>query len=345
LSLKFLKYGLVLILPISAWLSFSSMGWITFLPFVLVFVFFPLLELIIGAENKVLSRLELEFVSNDRMYDYLLYAQVPIQWFSLIFFLWSVSTQDLSWIELTGRTTSMGILCGVIGVNVAHELGHRTSNSERFLAKALLASTSFLHFYIEHNRGHHRNVGTDIDPASARKGESLYAFWLRTVRDSFKSAWHIVALQRKRAKKKVWSLQNEMIQYLLIEFLILTIILVLAGWMALILFLACSLTGILLLESINYIEHYGLRRSKWSEHRYEDVQPVHCWNSNHALSRLVLFELTRHSDHHMFPQKKYQLLENTETFPQLPTGYAGMIIVSFIPPLWRRLMDHRIEGT
>lgn len=342
MSFRFVKYGLAFVLPLTAWLSFASNGWITFLPLIYAFVLLPILELIIGERTAFYSELQKEVMRKERAYDVLLYLMVPIQWFSLIWFIVGISIESLETYEIVGRTSAMGLLCGVIGVNVAHELGHRQPAFDRFMARCLLASTSFLHFYIEHNRGHHRNVGTDNDPASAKRGEGLYTFWLRTVRDSFFSAWRIAANEQQRKKQSVWSLSNEMIQYLLIEIGIILSITFFAGWLAGILFIICSLIGILLLEGINYIEHYGLRRTKVSEFRFEDVQPEHSWNSNHVISRLVLFELTRHSDHHMFPQKKYQVLDNPREYRQLPTGYAGMLILSLIPPLWRKIMDPRI---
>jgi alkane 1-monooxygenase len=342
MSLRFLKYSLAFVLPITAWVSFSSNGWITFLTLIYAFGFLPVLELAVGEKSSFYSTLEKEVLKADRSYDMLLYLMVPIQWFSLIWFLYGITREGLETYEMIGRTSAMGLLCGVIGVNVAHELGHRQSRFDRIMAKTLLASTSFLHFYIEHNRGHHRNVGTDEDPASAKKGEGVYAFWLRTVVNSFISAWSICAHDQKRKKKSVWSISNELLQYLIIELAIVSVITILGGYVAGILFVICSLTGILLLEGINYVEHYGLRRTKVSEFRYEDVQPHHSWNSNHLVSRLVLFELTRHSDHHMYPQKKYQVLENPNEFRQLPTGYAGMLILSLIPPLWRKVMDPRI---
>jgi alkane 1-monooxygenase len=313
MSFRFLKYGLAFVLPITAWISFSSNGWITFLPIFYAFVFLPIVELIIGEKSSIYSDLQKAVLQKERAYDLLLYLMVPLQWISLIWFIVGISIESLETYEIVGRTSAMGLLCGVIGVNVAHELGHRQTAFDRFMARCLLASTSF-----------------------------LYTFWLRTVRDSFLSAWRIVAIEQQRKKKSVWSLSNEMIQYLLIELSIILTITFLAGWLAAILFVICSLIGILLLEGINYVEHYGLRRSKVSEFRYEDVQPNHSWNSNHVISRLVLFELTLHSDHHMFPQKKYQVLENPKEYRQLPTGYAGMLILSLIPPLWRKIMDPRI---
>ena len=207
----------------------------------------------------------------------------------------------------------------------------------------LLMTSLYPHFFIEHNYGHHRNVATEEDPASARYKESLYAFWVRSVFHSYKSAWSI---ENKRVKKKYgtsFTLKNEMILYILVEIVLLLSIFIIWNMTALIGFCLAAAGGILLLETVNYIEHYGLRRKKVSEYRYENTQPAHSWNSNHIIGRLMLFELSRHSDHHAFPHRKYQVLQNHDENPQLPTGYPGMMLLATIPPLWFRVMNPRVH--
>lgn len=238
----------------------------------------------------------------------------------------------------------MGIMCGVFGINIAHELGHRNSTGEKILSKIMLCTSLYMHFYIEHNRGHHRNVGTKEDPATALKNESVYTFWMRSLPLSFLSAWNIVKKERSRKKLKTWSLGNEMIQYLLVEFLLCAVIGFYFGMNAMFFFLIAAFIGMLLLETVNYIEHYGLYRKKVSEFRYEDVEPKHSWNSDYIIGRIFLFELTRHSDHHWEPSKHYQLLDSMPKASQLPAGYPAMMLLSLVPPMWFRVMNPRLPA-
>jgi alkane 1-monooxygenase len=275
----------------------------------------------------------------------MLYLTVPVQWLMLLWFFFIIWNQDNETIDIVGWIIGMGLMCGVYGINIAHELGHRNTVHEKILAKTMLCSSLYLHFYVEHNRGHHRNVGTPEDAASAKLGESIYSFWLRTVTGSFISAWNIVRKERERKKTSTWSLRNEMIQYLLLELVVCGLVAYFFGWLVLIYFILVSLIGILLLESVNYIEHYGLRRQKINEFRYEDVQPWHSWNSDYIVGRLILFELTRHSDHHWDPSKPYQVLNAMPKEKELPAGYPAMIILALVPPLWFAVMNKRVPAT
>ncbi len=342
MHIRAFKYLAVFMLPAVTLASFYFDGWMTFFPLLFAFGIIPIADHLFGEDPQNLNLVEKEVSKRDPVYDLLVYLTVPVQISMLLLFFYEIRHEQNEFYEVVGKTLGMGLMCGVIGVNVAHELGHRTKAGERLLAKVLLASTSFLHFYIEHNRGHHRNVGTPADPASAVKNESVYAFWLRTFPGSFKSAWNIVKKERERKNLKVWSLGNEMIQYLLLEVMICALVFVFFGFTAFVCFIAASVLGMLLLETVNYIEHYGLTRKKVSEFRYEDVTPVHSWNSDFVVGRLVLFELTRHSDHHYEPSKHYQLLDSMNGASQLPAGYPAMMLLSLAPPLWFRIMNPRL---
>ena len=233
----------------------------------------------------------------------------------------------------------MGLMCGVYGINIAHELGHRTTRWERDLSRALLLSSLYMHFIIEHNRGHHRRVATPEDPASARFGENIYFFWVRTILFSFVSAWRIEIARLRKERKAPFGLHNEMIRFLLIEALLLISIGGLFGSHVLLYFVMAAAIGILLLETVNYIEHYGLGRKPNERGLYGRVAHTHSWNSDHVIGRMMLFELTRHSDHHYKASKKYQVLQSMEEGPQLPTGYPGMMLLTLVPPLWFRVVD------
>jgi alkane 1-monooxygenase len=237
----------------------------------------------------------------------------------------------------------MGLMCGVYGINVAHELGHRAQRWERDLARALLLTSLYMHFIIEHNRGHHRRVGTPEDPASARYGENIYFFWVRTIVFSFISAWKIEADRLRKEGHAPFGGRNEMLRSLLIELVLLVVIGSLFGAFTLLAFLGAALIGILLLETVNYIEHYGLGRARNAQGGFGRVQHYHSWNSDHPIGRTMLFELTRHSDHHWKASKKYQTLDSVPDGPQLPTGYPGMMLLALVPPLWFRITHPLIE--
>ncbi len=339
-----LKYLTAYLLPLTVAISLTSEGWLSFLPLLYSFGFIPLLELAVGPQLSQLSPAQKALAKEDRLYDWLLYLMAPLMF---IFIFWyGQAVQSLAFTDSTfwGRTLGLGLLCGVIGINVGHELGHRTTGWEQRLAKILLTSSLYTHFFIEHNYGHHRNVATPEDPATARYNETLYAFWWRSIVNSYRHAWQIQRKMLLGKKVRFFSLKNHMLLFHVGHLFLLLALVVTFGSFALAGYLIAALIGIVLLESVNYIEHYGLARKKVSAKRYENTTPVHSWNSNHLIGRLVLFELSRHSDHHANPHKKYQTLQSYLHSPQLPTGYPGMIILAFVPPLWFALMNRRIQG-
>lgn len=343
ISLRALKYLLALTLPLTVALAFQSKDAWTFFPVVYAFGIIPVLELFFKPSNKNLSTAEQEMVKKDRIYDLLLYLMVPVQWVFVGWFIFSLNVEELPRYAIVGRTLSLGMMCGVIGINVAHELGHRSNKFEQGLAKLLLLSSLYLHFFIEHNRGHHRNVATHDDPATARKNEWVFVFWIRTIVNSWMHAWTLESTRLERKGKPVVSFHNEMLRFQLIQVLLLTLFVVLVGWGVTLCFVGAAAVGMLLLETVNYIEHYGLLRKKRKNGKYERVMPVHSWNSNHVVGRMMLFELSRHSDHHYKASTPYHLLSHIDEAPQLPTGYPGMMLLSLFPPLFFYLMNGRVD--
>jgi alkane 1-monooxygenase len=337
------KYLLVYITPLLVFISIYLGGLWSFLAIGYVFVLVPFLELFLKGTTINLDPGEEEIAKNDRFYDYVIYGLVPCQLGLLIFFLFRLEDQTLMLWEKLGLMTAMGISCGTLGINAAHELGHRKTRYEQILSKILLATTLYMHFFIEHNRGHHKNVSTAEDPASSRFGESLYAFYYRSVKDSWLSAWRLERDRLQKKQQSFWSYHNEMLLFQIIQLAIVVSILAIFGWDILLFYLGASVIGFLLLETVNYIEHYGLTRLKNENGFYEPTKPVHSWNSNHALGRILLLELTRHSDHHYMSTRKYQVLRHFDESPQMPTGYPGMILLSFIPSLWFWVMHRQIE--
>jgi alkane 1-monooxygenase len=200
-----------------------------------------------------------------------------------------------------------------------------------------------MHFFIEHNKGHHKRVATPEDPSSARYGETVYAFYFRSIVNSYRSAWEIANRDTQKKGCKTFSLHNEMLHFHLIQILFIATIFFVFGGNTTVLFLAAALQGILLLETVNYIEHYGLQRKQLAEGRWERAMPVHSWNSDHVIGRVMLFELSRHSDHHYLASRKYQVLRHHDDSPQMPTGYPGMMILATLPPLWFRVMNKRVQ--
>ncbi|MEQ9303016.1 MAG: alkane 1-monooxygenase [Marinoscillum sp.] len=342
-KLNALKYMNVLVLPILAWISFQTHGWLTYLPLIESFLFIPLLELTYTPDSRNLTDEKEALRKDDPIYDWQLYIMVPIQFGLLIMFLFSMQEVGLSLIDKVGRISAMGLMCGVIGINVAHELGHRKTWYEQLMAKGLLLTSLYMHFFIEHNRGHHKNVSTEEDPSSARRGESLYGFWVRSVVYSYLSAWSLEADRLRKIAKSPVSLSNEMLQFQLIQMTLLIVIFITYGTEVTIYFMLSATLGFLLLETVNYIEHYGLRREKVGN-RYERTMPAHSWNSNHIIGRMMLFELSRHSDHHYIASRKYQVLRYMSDSPQMPTGYPGMMLLATLPPLWFRVMNDNIDN-
>jgi alkane 1-monooxygenase len=335
--MKKLIYLFAFQIPIITTMSTYYDDWRIFIPFIELFILFPLVDLIVPLSAINLSAKQEKIQAQTRYYDFIIYF-VSILWFaSWSYFIWHASSID-SWLLLFAKALNVGVGCGVIGINVAHELGHRRCKKQQLLSKSLLATSLYMHFFIEHNRGHHKNVATPLDPASARFGESLYQFLPRTIFGSFKSAWEI------SYNKNI--LLNKTFHYVLIQLFMLLIIFLFFGVKSLIGVLVAGSMGILLLEVVNYIEHYGLQRKCINgEHgKYEKVSPWHSWNSDHWVGRVHLFELSRHSDHHFLANRKYQILRSLEDAPQLPTGYPGMILLSLFPRLWFKVMNPRAKA-
>ncbi len=343
MGLRFLKYGSVYFSITIIVISLILGGVWVFVAPLYVFAFIPLMELILPYSEANLDKAEEEIARKDIKYDLMVWSVVPLQYGLLFFFLNRVNDPSLQWWEIAGMVFSFGIACGVLGINVAHELGHRNTWYEQTMSKMLLLTSLYTHFFIEHNRGHHKNVSTDEDPASSRYGETVYAFFIRSVRDGWFSAWHLEGERLKKTNTPFWSLQNEMLTLQLLQVILIAAITAIWGWKVALLFIASATVGFLLLETVNYIEHYGLRRKKIDNAYYEKVMPVHSWNSNHAIGRIMLFELTRHSDHHYIASRKYQVLRHFDNSPQMPTGYPGMMVLSFFPPLFFTVMHKQIQ--
>jgi alkane 1-monooxygenase len=336
--------GLIVpLLPFLAWglVELTGLGAFWFFGPVLVFGVFPLLDLLGGRDAENPPDSIVKWLEQDRYYRWCTYAFLPLQYAGLLFACWLWADGGLSTLDSIGLATTMGMVSG-IAINTAHELGHKRDDLEKWLSKIALAQSGYGHFFIEHNRGHHVRVATPEDPASARLGESFWAFLPRTVAGSLASAWGLERARLRRGGHSALSLRNDILQAWAMTVVLFAALTAAFGLVVLPYLLAQAALGFCLLEVVNYLEHYGLRRQRKEDGRYERCRPEHSWNSNNVASNVLLYHLQRHSDHHAHPTRRYQALRHVDEAPQLPTGYAGMILLAICPPLWRRVMDRRL---
>ena len=319
----------------------SGQGLYLFVLPVLFYGIAPALDFLLGEDRVNAPESAVAALEQDRYYRAIVGAYIPLQYLVTLLGAWMFVQPGWAWWEIVGLLFSVGMINGV-GINTAHELGHKTDALERWLARITLAPVAYGHFYIEHNKGHHKNVATPDDPASSRMGESFYAFLPRTMIGSLRSAWNIEKARLQRLNKSVWSADNENLQSWAMTVLLFGALTAWLGWIALPFLLVQAFIGAALLEVVNYIEHYGLVRQKMADGRYERCAPRHSWNSNHVVTNLLLYQLQRHSDHHANPTRRYQALRHFDDSPQLPSGYGGMIVIAYFPPLWFALMDPRV---
>ncbi|WP_275315483.1 alkane 1-monooxygenase [Tenacibaculum bernardetii] len=341
--MKPLKYLSIVILPITVFLAFTNKGWITFLPILTFFVAVPFAELFFKTDKKNLNKEEALIEKENKLYTLILYATIPIQLLFVGWFFYVIQEVNLTTTEITGRILALGVMCGVIGINVGHELGHRNNRFDEFLGELLLLTSLNTHFLPYHNAGHHLNVATPKDAATARKNEVLYLFWIRSHITSYYQAWQSENKRLKSTGRNWFHYQNRMVIYTVCNLLFLGLIYFSFTPFVLFAFIGAAVFGIILLETINYIEHYGLLRKQLENGRYERVKRIHSWNSDHVIGQVLLFNLSRHSDHHYNGSKHYQLLKTVPESPQMPTGYPGMMLLSLIPPLWLLVMNKKLQ--
>lgn len=334
------KYLFFLTVPLVGAYSILSENLSSYALLIYAFVMVPFTELLLSPDRSNADSQLAEKLKDSRVFDYIIYSVVPIFIVLLWLFLDTASQVSLNW----GQIIAFGLVCGIMAINVGHELGHRHNRFERGLGEILLTLSLQAHFLPYHNHGHHRFVATPNDPATARKNEPVYFFWFRSQIGSYFSAWKIEWNRLKVRNKNPLGFENRMIRYTFAEALIIGSIYFYLGLSVLVPYLVACLIGALLLETVNYIEHYGLLRKKVGDNKYERVTPMHSWNSDHILGRLMLFELSRHSDHHANPSKPYQVLESFKDSPQMPTGYPGMMLLSLVPPLWFKVMNSKLDS-
>ncbi|MBD0400809.1 alkane 1-monooxygenase [Flammeovirga sp. EKP202] len=334
--LKEMKYTSAYLIPLCCFIGFYFGGVYTWLTIVFSFIFTPILDAFLPTTEEVSESNNKEY---SKLYDWFLYLNLLWVFGLVIYGALQWESHSYTRMENIGLIISLGLVLGTSGINVAHELGHRVEKKEQLMAQALLLPTFYMHFFIEHNRGHHANVATPLDPATAQRGEYLYSFWFKTVVFSYVSAWKI---QLKMLKGQFFSFKNSMLWYHIIYVVYIFSILYMFNSQVLMYCVIAGIVGFLLLETINYVEHYGLQRKLLPNGKYERVQLHHSWNANYTFGRIILFELTRHSDHHFKASKKYHTLEHQTSAPELPFGYPTAILCSLVPWLWFWVMDKRL---
>ncbi|MFI1911587.1 alkane 1-monooxygenase [Nocardia sp. NPDC020380] len=308
---------------------------------IIVLIVIPVLDWVVGEDGTNPRDEDYEQLTNDRYYRWCTYLFLPIQLIGLIIAAVMWAGDDLSVLDKLGLAATLGFVSG-IGINAAHELGHRVESMERWLSKLALAQSAYGHFFVEHNKGHHARVATPDDPASARMGESLWEFLPRSVIGGFRSAIHLEHDRLRRRGKGWFSVQNHILQAWSMTVVLFGVLVGLFGVRILPYLLLQAVIGAALLETVNYVEHYGLLRRKRPNGNWARCSPRDSWNSDRLVTNIFLFHLQRHSDHHANPGRRYQTLRSSEESPQLPAGYATMILLALLPPLWRYVMDARL---
>lgn len=332
--------GLAAIGTLAHTLGATSLWWFA-VPLVLFYLVVPLADWLIGEDLTNPPESQVSALEADGYYRTVLYATVPVLWAAVLFNLGFLATHPLPWPAWLATVLVTGSVLG-FGLNLSHELGHKQDWLGRKLALFNSALGGYGHFSIEHNRGHHRHVSTPEDPASARLGESIYRFVLREMPGAFRRAWALETDRLQRRGMRAWHPANEILQAGALTVALYGGLTAAYGWpMAAVLPLV-AFWGAFQLTSANYIEHYGLQRRRLADGRYERCAPQHSWNSNHLVSNLVVFQLQRHSDHHAHPGRGYQSLRDFPDLPRLPSGYFGMFLVAYLPPLWFWVMDPRV---
>jgi alkane 1-monooxygenase len=336
--MRLIPFFLVFMLPPMLVLGVERGGVFTIAPVLFTFGLIPIFDAVLAQERENPPERE----GHHSLFDLPLLLWLPVQLATTVYVLWRCAEGQLGGLEIAGIVISLGIINGAGGINIAHELMHRKAAGYRAAAEILMTAVSYTHFCVEHVLGHHRNVATPDDPASSRLGESFYRFYGRTVFGSLRSAW---TLERERCRARAiprWSLRNRCLRYPLVLAGVYVGVYVAFGPLGLGAFAAQGVVAFSLLEAINYIEHYGLARQRLASGKHERVRPEHSWNSAHRVSNYYLFNLARHSDHHYLASREYDRLRHHDDAPQLPTGYAGMVLLALLPPLWFRVMNPRV---
>ena len=337
------KYFAAFIIPLLALLTFNTTGLIAYTGLFVLYLLVPVTEQIFLPNRDNFDEVERNLAEEDSLYDWVVYLMVPLHLYVVYVFLMTIGEPALALTDTIARVLMMGTVLGVIGINVGHELGHKTNEAvKQFFAQVLLTTAVQNHFVPYHNGGHHKDIGTPADLTSAEEGDNFYSFALRSQIGGYFKTWRLETKRLQAQNKNPYL--NPMIIYTLLPTLLLLGMYYFLGFYVAICYFISAIYGIAILESQNYFAHYGLRRKKLPNGRYERVNAQHSWNSDHIIGRVLLFELTRHSDHHHIGAKPYQVLNSKDESPMLPLGYPAMLMLSFFPFLFKPLMAKQLRS-
>jgi alkane 1-monooxygenase len=318
---KLLPHFLSYTMPLFALWGISKGGYWIYSGFFFTFLIHPLLDVLFGkAAISKNPNVKFKFI-----YNLLTWSYFPIQLLLFHFIFIEFLQSGITSFELIGISLSLGTISGAIGITLAHELIHRRDSFERGIGISLLLMVNYAHFRIEHVFGHHKHVGTPRDPATARKGENLYSFWGRSIVGSWLSAWKI---EHQRVKNR-GIIFNRVFLYGLTQILISTLVYLSYGADALIVFSLQSVVAIITLETVNFIEHYGLERKEISPGKYEPVTVLHSWDSRQRMTNWFLFNLGKHAHHHFSPSVPYEELDTKINHRELKYGYSSHMVLAF----------------
>ena len=340
-------YWLIIISPIvallSIWLYFilDKNPLVTLIPMLFFYAFAPLMDAILGEDPHNPPEEVVNAMMADNYYRLTVHSMVYVAIAVFLAFVAFVGTQDLPWWAILVLIIGVGANSGGVMV-MTHELGHKANKIDRLSAKIGNMIMGYGHFNIEHNKGHHTWVATPEDPASSRMGENFYAFMVRELTGTFKRGTSYEKERLEKQGRNYWSVHNDVLQVYAVTLGLIILFTALFGPAILLFLIPHHFLAWLALTQANYVEHYGLKREKLANGKYERCQPKHSWNTNHTYSNLLSFHLQRHSDHHAYPQRPYQVLRDYNNVPSLPTGYGGCFAMAFFPPLWFAVMDKKV---
>ncbi len=343
----YLLFLLVVAMPPSGWLLGRLTGFadgFAFLTLLLSFVAVPCLDFWVGPDTANPDPAEEAVLERDPWYRWLPFVAFPACLALVIWGGWVFSHETYGWAGRVGHVLSVGAAMGIVGITAAHELVHKAERLDQRVGGWLLALVCYGGFKVEHVRGHHVYVSTPEDRSSAWLGQSVYRFLPRALCGNFLAAWRLEATRLRGTRRPLLSLHNEMLRLWGLSAALCAGFGLAFGWAGVAFFLAQSLVAVTELEIVNYIEHYGLRRRRLANGRWERTSPRHSWNAPWLLTNLFLFQLQRHSDHHAEARRRYSALRHHDDAPMLPAGYPAMMLLALAPPLWFRVMNPRVHA-
>jgi alkane 1-monooxygenase len=319
-----------------------SWHWLTWSTPLFIHGIAPLLDWCVGEDPHNIQESDVAALEQDPYYAAVIHAYLPFQYAVTVMATHAAMRPTTPWWAKLGLLLTTGAVNGM-AINVAHELGHKKTPTQRRLAQLALAPSLYNHHVVEHHFGHHRHVATPEDPSSARMGESFWQFMPRSLIGSVRVAIDIEQQRLTRQHRSFWHPRNELLQGWILSVVGFGAVAYSTGsWRSVPFLLGQALYGGSLLEVVNYLEHYGLLRQKTPAGQYQRCAPAHSWNSNSLMTNLMLYQLQRHADHHAHPTRGFQCLRHFDDSPQLPAGYGAMIVPAYIPCWWYALMDQRL---